>query len=119
MHKKTLTEKNSKKEQHLISSLVYFVSTEEMLKGQIINIKSAKYSFALNKLTIGYTTLEGKYGTVKEKLTKSLRNCSDYLFGLNLYRKPPIIEFKIQKENEAVEKVKAIIDKLEQLDNNK
>jgi hypothetical protein len=118
MSRKLLTERNSKKEQELISSIVYFTATEDNLKKMIINIRSAKYSFATNTLTIGYTTLDGKYGTVKEKLLKSARNCSDYLFSLNLYRKPPIISFVVQKEDEKVKKVQSIIDKIENLDNN-
>jgi archaellum biogenesis ATPase FlaH len=113
MSRKLLSEKNNKKEQSLISHLVYFVTTEDTLKGFIINIKSAKYSFASNTLTIGYTTLEGKYGTVKEKLGKSSRLLSDYLFSLNLYRTPPIIQFKIQKEDEAIERVKSLLEKLD------
>ncbi|MGL4758464.1 MAG: hypothetical protein ACRCXZ_03960 [Patescibacteria group bacterium] len=111
------SEKNSKKMQELIYHVTYFTTTAEKLKGIIINIKYAKYNFANNTLTVGYTTLDGKYGTAKERLLKCARDLSDYLFSLNLYRQPPKIEFKVKKEDDQIEKVKNLLLKLDELNN--
>jgi copper chaperone CopZ len=117
-YKKTApTEKNSQKMQELIRHISYYFQTQEKLKGLIINVKSAKYNFALNTLKIGYTTIDGKYGTVKEKLIKSARELSDYMFELNLYKFPPKIEYVVQKEDPNILKVQAILDSLEKIDN--
>jgi hypothetical protein len=113
MLNKLISEKNKKKEQNFISYVSYFISQEDSLKNQIINIKSTKYSFATNTLTIGFTAIDGKYGTVKQKLTKVARPLSDYMFSLNLFPKAPLIAYKVQKEDAQIERVKDIIAKLE------
>lgn len=118
-NKKFLSEKNNKKEQNFITNVVYFIQNEDSLKGLIVNIRSVKYSFGTNTLSVGYTTLEGKYGTVKEKLLKVSRGLSDYMFSLDLFYKAPLIAYKIEKEDLAVEKVRNIIDKIEKLSNDK
>ena len=116
---RSFSEKNEKKMQELISRISYFVTTHDKLKGCIVNIKHAKYYFAPNTLKIGYSTLDGKYGTVKEKLLKSSRELSDYLFSLNLYKFPPKIEFAIQKEDEKVAKVQEILERIQKLEDDK
>ncbi len=117
-YKKTApTEKNSQKMQELITHVSYFIQTQEKLKGLIINVRSAKYHFATNTLKIGYTTMDGKYGTVKEKLVKSARELSDFMFELNLYKFPPKIEYVVQKEDSKILKVQSILDSLEKIDN--
>jgi hypothetical protein len=117
-YKKTVpSEKNSQKMQELIRHISYFFQTHEKLKGLIINVRSAKYNFALNTLKIGYTTIDGKYGTVKEKLVKSARELSDYMFELNLYKFPPRIDYVVQKEDPNILKVQSILDSLELIDN--
>jgi hypothetical protein len=116
MSSKLITERNSKKEQNFISLVSYFLSQQDSLKTSIVNLKSTKYSFSTNTLSIGYTTIDGKYGTVKQKLTKLARPLSDYMFSRNIFPKAPLIAFKVQKEDEQVEKVKNLLEKLDQLD---
>lgn len=115
MSSKLITERNSKKEQNFISLVSYFLSQQDSLKTSIVNLKSTKYSFSTNTLSIGYTTVDGKYGTVKQKLTKLSRPLSDYMFSLNLFPKGPLIAFKVQKEDEQIEKVKNLLEKLDQI----
>jgi hypothetical protein len=104
------TEKIDKKAQSLVQAVNYHIKTSEHLKNvDVVNIKSAKHLVATGKLKIGFTTIEGKYGTVLEKLKKSSRSLSDYLFSLDLFFRPPKIEWFVEKEDDSVDKVRQII----------
>jgi hypothetical protein len=108
------SEKLDKKQQSLIQSISYYLGTDENMKNSpVVNIRSAKHTVSTKEIKIGFTTLEGKYGSALEKLKKTNRGLSDYLFGLDLFFKPPKIVWNIEKEDDRVDKVKHLIDKIE------
>ena len=112
---RTLTEKVAKNQQSVLNVISYHIlNSDSLKKSPIINLKSAKYNNAEGVLTIGFSTVEGKYGTVLELLNKSNRELSDYIFSLNMYFKPPKIVWVIVREDPDVLRVQALLDKIQE-----
>jgi hypothetical protein len=108
------SEKLDKKQQSLVEAINYHLSTDEHLKGcEVVNIISAKHTVATKTIKIGFTTIEGKYGTVLEKLKKSNRALSDYLFSLDIFFRPPKIEWFVEKPDDSIDRVKQLLEDIE------
>lgn len=103
----------SKKDREFVSVVSMFLLGREELRKQFWNIKSVNYNHQTQTVNIGISTINGKLGTTLEKLRKTSRHLSDYLYESGLTFKLAKIKFFVDKDEEELLKVQSVIEQIE------
>ncbi len=104
--------KNKKKDRELILTVSLFLLSKEELRKQFWNVKSVSYDKLNQKVNIGVSTTNGKYGTTLAKLRKIAKELSNHLYEQGLTFRQAKINFFIDKEEEQIERIYQLLDKI-------
>jgi len=97
-----------------LTNISMFFLNQESMKGLIWSIKKVEYKPDKNQLLIGINAQE-KLGTVLSKMRKSRAKLADYLYGQDLTQnRKAHIEFYVDREEEIVNQIYDLIDKVNQ-----
>jgi molybdopterin-biosynthesis enzyme MoeA-like protein len=110
MKKHTNTQKQ--KNRQLIVSISLFLLGREEMRNLFWNIASATYNGKTQQVEIGISTIDGKLGTTLEKLRKTCKPLSVYLYESKITFRKPHIHFFVQKEDTTEQRVTSIIESL-------
>lgn len=100
----------AKKNRELTLTISVFLLGREEVKGQFWNIMSVRYEGSENTLSIGISTIEGKYGTTLQKLRKTAKQLSEYLYEHGLTFRKTHIHFFIHKEENELARIEHLLD---------
>lgn len=110
------SKKNAKsrtKERELIMTVSLFLVGREELRKLFWNIKNVKYIAKEQVVEIGVSTISGKLGTTLEKLRKTCKPLSEYLYENGLTFRKSRIHFYVDKREEEVAHLTNLINSLE------
>ena len=102
-----------KKTRELMLTVSVFLLGREEVKGQFWNVMNTQYDGATNTLNIGISTIEGKYGTTLQKLRKTAKYLSLYLFENGLTFRKSHVHFYIHKEDNELARIEHLLDTIE------
>jgi ribosome-binding factor A len=89
-----------------------FLLSNETLKGLFWTVHSVKYNRTEQKLKIGIDTIDSKRGTTLSQMRKLAKPLAQKLHDEGLVFKLPMIEFFIQTEHEAIQRIYNLLDKV-------
>lgn len=89
-----------------------FLLNQEGLKTQYWEIKSVKYSQISQKINIGITTTEGKFGTTLTALRKEAKGLAEYLYNQGVTFRVARIKFFVDREDEQIQRIYDVLDKI-------
>lgn len=110
---RSFTERLTKQERELITTISMFLLGREELKKLFWNVKSVRYNPKTQTLNIGISTIKGKLGTTLEKLRKTCKDLSDFLYDQGLTFRKAKIKFFVDKRDEDLEKMYSLLDQIE------
>ncbi len=102
------------KNRQLIVSISLFLLGREELRNLFWNIRSAKYSGKTQRVEIGISTIDGKLGTTLEKLRKTCKPLSQYLYESGITFRKAHIHFFVYKQDDTEQRVNTILDSISQ-----
>lgn len=104
------TENN--KQRQLKLNITMFLLTQEGLKNQYWSIRSVNYNHISQKLKIGITTTNGKYGTTLTALRKVAKPLADYLHEQGLTLRRVRVNYFIDTNDEYIQKIYDTLDRV-------
>ena len=107
---KAYTENNKQRQMKL--NITMFLLTEEGLKSQYWSIRSVNYNHISQKLKVGITTTNGKYGTTLAALRKVAKPLADYLFEQGLTLRRVRVNYFIDMNDEYIQKIYDTLDRV-------
>jgi hypothetical protein len=107
---KAYTENN--KQRQLKLNITMFLLTQEGLKNQYWSIRSVNYNHINQKLKIGITTTNGKYGTTLTALRKVAKPLADYLYEQGLTLRRVRVNYFIDTNDEYIQKIYDTLDRV-------
>lgn len=110
--RKQASQRDRKQRELLLTISVYLLGREE-LRNQFWNIVHTKYESATNQLNVGISTVEGKYGTTLQKLRKTAKHLSLYLYEQGLTFRKSHIHFYVHKEENELARIEHLLDTIE------
>lgn len=110
--RKQAPQKDRKQRELLLTISVFLLGREE-LRNQFWNIVSTKYESSTNQLNVGISTVEGKYGTTLQKLRKTAKHLSQYLYDQGLTFRKSHIHFFVHKEENELARIEHLLDTIE------
>lgn len=111
---KKTPQKNTKKERELLLNVSFFLLGHETMRKCFWNVKSVEYNKSEQALNIGINTTNGKLGTTLQKLRKTSKELSDYLYEQGLTFRKAKINFFVDKEDIEIEKVYNLLEAVEE-----
>jgi hypothetical protein len=102
-----------KKTRELLLTVSVFLLGREEVKGLFWNVMNTNYDGASNTLNIGISTIEGKYGTTLQKLRKTAKYLSVYLYDSGLTFRKSHVNFYIHKEDNELARIEHLLDTIE------
>ncbi len=103
----------NKNERELITTISMYLLKNESLRSQFWNIKSVFYDHHKQEVRIGISTINGKLGTTLQKLRKTCKGLADFLYEHGQTFKHAHIIFFVDKDDEKINKVYNILEKIE------
>jgi hypothetical protein len=109
--------KNKRKEKReFLANISMYLLNEEKMKKLFWNVKTVEYKRVKQTLRIGINTHE-KLGTVMQKLRTLRKGLAEYLYEQGLTDNSIAkVEFFVDREDELLEKIYEIIDKVEKVE---
>ncbi len=98
----------------LLLSVSIFLLGREELRKQFWTVRSVTYDKQSQTVAIGINTITGKLGTTLAKLRKTAKDLSDYLYDQGLTFRKAKINFFVDKEDEKLQKIYALLEEIEQ-----
>ena len=89
-----------------------FLLGNETMKGLVWTVHKVDYNRSSQTVKIGIDTVKSKLGTTLSKMRKLARPLAEYLFESGLTFRIAQIEFYVNKENESVQRIYSILDKV-------
>ena len=100
-----------KRQSAFLSTISFFLLSQEGLRKLFWNVKSVRYDIANQTLEIGVGTIIGKLGTTLKKLRSHSKYLSDYLFEQGLtYHPKTKIQFFVDKQDEKIIRIYDLLD---------
>lgn len=103
----------NKKNRELVLTVSVFLLGREELRTLFWNIMHADYNGSTNALNVGISTIEGKYGTTLQKLRKTSKHLSEYLYESGLTFRKSHVNFYIDKEEDELARIGNILNLIE------
>jgi len=104
---------HTKKNREFIVTVSMFLLGQETLRTLFWTVKSVQYQSQLQKVRVGISTTDGKYGTTLNKLRKTARGLSDFLYEQGLTFRQAHIEFFIDTTDEDLVRMNAMLDTID------
>lgn len=108
-----------REERELKTAVSFFLLGKEELSSLFWNIKSVRYNKVSQNLSIGINTIDGKLGTTLNKLRKTCKELSLYLYQGGYTFKKAHINFFVDKNDQKEISLKEKIDKISETLKNK
>ena len=103
---------HTKKNREFIVTVSMFLLGQEILRSLFWNVKSVQYQPQLQKVRVGISTTDGKYGTTLAKLRKTARGLSDFLYEQGLTFRQAKIEFFVDKQDEKILRMNSMLEEI-------
>ena len=99
-----------KKTRELTLTVSVFLLGREEVKGLFWNILNTHYDHQNNVINIGISTIEGKLGTTLQKLRKTAKYLSQYLFDYGLTFRKARVHFYVHTEDNELARIEHLLD---------
>lgn len=96
----------------LLSNISMFLLNQEKLRNLLWSVKSLDYKKHKSTLRIGINSNDNKLGTVLQKMRTLRKPLAEYLYLQGVTNQVLKIDFYIDKEDEIIEKIYNLIDKV-------